>query len=322
LILARFFSVRALTAAAFGLSLALLVPAPASAQDNILTQGKGPLAIDADNGIEWRRDEQVYVADGHAKAVRGDVTVYADRLVAHYRAPPQKATDPKSPDPKQADKPAGTASAGDGGNIYRVDAIGHVVIETPSERAVGDHGIYDLDKAVMVLTGNGLKLTTPTQQITARDSLEYWDQRKLAVARGDAVAIEKDRRVAGDVLTAHVTEDPKTKASKISRVDAFGNVRVSTPTQIAQGAKGVYNLETQIATLVDHVRVTQGTNQLNGDYAEVNLNTGVSRMLSGNAAGKAGARVSALIVPNQGTQPVTDDTGTVSHPGSSRKKRQ
>ena len=245
---------------ALGLLLATVgvaVSLPAASQD-ILQHGRGPLAIDADNGIEWRRDEQVYIANGHAKAVRGDLTVLADQLIAHYR-PTGTA--------KPSDAPA---TPGDGGsNIYRVDAVGHVTITTPTERAVGDHAIYDLDKAVMVLTGSNLKLTTPTQAITARDSLEYWDQRKLAVARGDAVATEKDRRVAGDVLTAHVTQDPKTNASRISRIDAFGNVRISSPTQIAQGSKGVYNLDTQIATLIDQVRVTQGKNQLNGDYAEV-----------------------------------------------------
>jgi lipopolysaccharide export system protein LptA len=298
-------------------SLGLALTLPAGAQD-LLKQGHGPLAIDADNGIEWRRDEQVYVANGHAKAVRGDITLLADQLIAHYRAPPP------SPGAETAAKNPGDATppTAAGGNIYRVDAIGHVVISTPTERAVGDRGIYDLDKAVMVLTGDNLKLTTPTQAITARDSLEYWDQRRLAVARGNAVATEKDRRVAGDVLTAHVTQDAKTNASRISRIDAFGNVRVSSPTQIAQGAKGVYNLDTQIATLVDHVRVTQGQNQLDGDYAEVNLSNGVSRMLSGKAAGQAGSRVSALIVPNQGSAPATDDaTGAQRAAGPSVKKR-
>jgi lipopolysaccharide export system protein LptA len=273
---------------------ALMPSLPAAAQD-LLRQGRGPLAIDADNGIEWRRDEQVYIASGHAKAVRGDVTVTADRLVAHYRSGGTGNSRP-------AASPTDTNTPG-AGNIYRVDAIGNVVISTPTERAVGDHGIYDLDKAVMVLTGGNLKLTTPSQTVTARDSLEYWDQRKLAVARGNAVAVDKDRRVAGDVLTAHVAQDANGNASRISRIDAFGNVRVSTPTQIAQSAKGVYNADTQIATLVDRVRVTQGKSQLNGDYAEVNLSTGVSRMLSGQAAGTAGARVSALIVPTEGSPP-------------------
>ncbi len=49
--------------------------------------------------------------------------------------------------------------------------------------------------------------------------------------------------------------------------------------------------------------MTQGKNQLNGDYGEVNLNTNVSRMLSGPSAGRPGQRVRSLIVPNQGEAP-------------------
>jgi len=51
------------------------------------------------------------------------------------------------------------------------------------------------------------------------------------------------------------------------------------------------------------VRVTQGRNQLNGDYGEVNLNNNISRMLSGPSAGRPGQRVRSLIVPGQGEQP-------------------
>ncbi len=105
------------------------------------------------------------------------------------------------------------------------------------------------------------------------------------------------------MLTAHITEDKKTNESKVTEVDGFGHLRVSTPSQVAQSVKGVYNLVTNIAYLVDDVRVTQGKNQLNGDYGEVNLNTNVSRMLSGPSAGRPGQRVRSLIVPNQGEPP-------------------
>ena len=42
--------------------------------------------------------------------------------------------------------------------------------------------------------------------------------------------------------------------------------------------RGVYDVETGIAKLTGSVKITSGTNQLNGEYAEVNLNTGVSRL--------------------------------------------
>lgn len=269
-----------------------LAGAPATAQ-GLLNRGSGPIAIDADDGIEWRRDEKVYIATGNAKATRGDVTVTAHRLIAYYRdRDPARVAAAKTTD---SDAPAT--------DIYRLVAERDVVITTPTQKARGDNGVYDVDRSVLVLTGNNLVLETTQDRITARDSLEYWDERKVAVARGDGVMVRADRRVQGDVLTAHIQEDKKTNESKVTEVDGFGNVRISTPSQIAQGAKGVYNLVTNIAYLVDDVRVTQGKNQLNGDYGEVNLNTNVSRMLSGPSAGRPGQRVRSLLVPNQGEPP-------------------
>jgi lipopolysaccharide export system protein LptA len=278
-------------------ALALVTPPagrPAAAQ-GLLNRSTGPIAIDADEGIEWRRDEKVYIATGNAKAVRGDVTVTAHRLLAYYRE-----RDPAAgAAAKDKDADGGVSST----DIYRLVAEKDVTIATPTQTVRGDRGIYDVDRSVLVMTGQKLQLDTSQDHITARDSLEYWDQRKIAVARGDGVLVRADRRVAGDVLTAHITEDKKTNTSKVTEVDAFGNVRISTPTQIAQGGKGVYNLVTNVAYLVDNVRVTQGKNQLDGDYGEVNLNTNISRMLSGPSAGRPGQRVRSLISPNAGEPP-------------------
>ena len=57
------------------------------------------------------------------------------------------------------------------------------------------------------MTGRDLKLTTPNDVLTARDTLEYWSQKHMAVARGDAVVVTNDgRRVAADTLVAYTTE--------------------------------------------------------------------------------------------------------------------
>jgi len=279
-------------------ALALLAPlgAGTARAQGLLDKSSGPVAIDADEGIEWRRDEKVYIATGNAKAVRGDVTVTAHRLLAYYRerAPAPGAT-------KTTDKDADSGMSNT--DIYRLVAEKDVTIATPTQIARGDHAVYDVDRSVLVLTGRKLSLDTSLDHITARDSLEYWDARKVAVARGDGVMVRADRRVQGDVLTAHIAEDKKTNTSKVNEVDAFGNVRISTATQIAQGGKGVYNMVTNVAYLVDNVRVTQGRNQLDGDYGEVNLNTNVSRMLSGPSAGRPGQRVRSLLSPSQGEPP-------------------
>ena len=60
--------------------------------------------------------------------------------------------------------------------------------------------------------------------------------------------------------------------------------------------KGVYNVRTGIVKLQENVRITRGKTQLNGNEAEVNLNTGISRLIGGKG------RVRGLIHPNNQTR--------------------
>ena len=163
----------------------LLLAPPALAQGIDLSHG-GPIDITAQNGIEWLQNQHEVIAYGDARAVRQNVTVTADRLIAYYR---KKAGDAVKPTTAAATPPAATPAAasnattgiaGDedtsGNEIYRVEAQGHVQIFTPTDHAQGDRAIYDLDQAVLVLTGHDLRLTTPNDVLTARDDLEYWSQ--------------------------------------------------------------------------------------------------------------------------------------------------
>ena len=83
----------------------------------------------------------------------------------------------------------------------------------------------------------------------------------------------------------------------LDRVDATGDVRVSTPKDFARGNSGIYYAGRELATLEGDVRITSGENQLNGGYAEVNLKTGVSRMLGGPPG--SGERVRGLLIPQE-----------------------
>src|SRR5437764_14404703 len=102
--------------------------------------------------------------------------------------------------PVSAPPPAGTPStpgeSADTGNneIYRLEADGNVKIYNQVDIAVGDRAIYDIDQAVLLLTGKNMTLTTPTQVFTARDTMEYWSQKHMAVARGLATVTTSDGR--------------------------------------------------------------------------------------------------------------------------------
>ncbi|HEX6840901.1 MAG TPA: LptA/OstA family protein [Stellaceae bacterium] len=293
----------ALLALAAGLALAANPPARAqnfglglTTQDN-----NKPITIEADQGIEWQQNNRVYIARGHARATRGQATVFGDVLMAYYRPISHPGAGASAPPPVK--NTSGASSDPIGGNsteIYRLEATGNVRIATETQTVYGDHAVYDVDRTLLVVTGKHLRLETPRDTLTARDSLEWYDDKQLAVARGDAVAIRDGKHLKGDVLTATVTRLPN-ESSHISRVDAQGNVLVSSQDQIARGDAGVYNVDTGIATLTGRVTLTRGDNELRGQYAVVDLNNNVSRLLSAPPSaqltqGKP-ARVQGLLIP-------------------------
>ena len=196
------------------LAVALLAPCAARAQAIDLSHG-GPVAVTALGGIDWDQAAQTVTAHEDARAVRGNATVTADRLIAHYRrkagaaaaAKPGQPAAPTPPPPVTGSGPSAPADAGSN-EIYRLNAEGKVHIFTATDQAWGDHAVYDIDQAVLVMTGGALRLTTPQDLLTARDALEYWSAKHMAVARGDASATSNDgRRITADVLVGY-TVDP------------------------------------------------------------------------------------------------------------------
>jgi len=275
------------------------------------SQSSGPLEITAEQGLELQQDARTVIGRGNATASRNGVTVTADTLIAHYRnkseAPGAKpvAAPPPTPAAKTKDKDgkdplAGGANGGSGGSeIWRVEAVGHVVIRSATQTATGDRGDYNIDSAVVVLTGSGLKLVGPNDIVTARDSLEYWENKQQAVARGAATAQRGDKKVAADVLVAQFEKDEQGKMD-VRRTMAYDHVVLTTLKDKVTGDRGDYNTQSGIATVTGAVKLVRGDNILTGGYAQVNMNTGISTLYP-NAPGSSGGdtRVKGLVVPAQ-----------------------
>ncbi|MFT8242610.1 LptA/OstA family protein [Roseomonas sp. BN140053] len=316
----RAISPRRNAAAGLLLLVAAALPGPVLAQGLDMTQG-GPVEVTSTNGIEWRQGEQVVIARGNARAIRDGVTLEADRLIARYRNRGGQAA-PAAPAASGA--PAAADTPLSGGEIWRMEAEGSVRISTATDRAQGDRAVYDMDQAVMVLTGRDLKLTTPQDTITARDSLEYWSGRRMAVARGAAAVVTEDnRRINADTLVGYFLEQappprPQPVAarpparpgqpapaaqrpvpgegSKLDRVEVFGNVEIRTEAEVVRGDRAVYSPVNGTARVLGNVRITRGDNQLNGAEAIVNLRSGVARLVAA-----PGSRVQGLVLPGSGS---------------------
>ncbi|MBM3587674.1 MAG: hypothetical protein FJX33_07675 [Alphaproteobacteria bacterium] len=280
-----------------------IVAGVASAQMAELSQG-GPIDVTARDRIEWHQNDQLVIARGAARAVRGGVTIDANLLLARYR--------PRGGAPPEARPP----SEGPGGasEIWRLEAEGNVVITTATDRGEADHAVYDLDEAVIVLRGRKLRLTSPDNVLTARDSVEYWPQKPMAVARGDAVVVTKDgKRVRADVLVAYFREAPTEpvaaprpqptrgagagapgQGSNLEKVEAYGRVEIRTAEEVIRGDGGVYTPPNGLARLLGNVRIVRGDNVLTGCEVIVNMDTGISRLIA-----CPNEPVRGVIVPSQ-----------------------
>ena len=235
-----------------------------------------PIEIFADNGIEWQQENLVFLARGNARAVRGEVTVYADELRAYYRERNDGSTD-----------------------IWRLDANGRVRIKTAQETAFGQKAIYQVDKGILVLSGGKVRLVTGSDEITADKQLEYWEKKQMVVARGNAFVVRQNKRLRADVLAAYFRVDKKGK-NRIYRVDAFDSVEIVTGKDTATSDRGVYNVESGIATLTGSVKLVRGQNVLKGCSAEINLNSGVSKLFScPPSASGAGNRARGVLRPRK-----------------------
>lgn len=300
----------ALAALSLGAPLGWAQDATVQADDASLhMSGEKPIDVVAEGGFEFHEQQNVAIARGGATATQGDLTLKADTLAAYFRKNAQGTNE-----------------------IFRLLAEGNVEMRSASQTAYGTRGIYDLDRSVAVLTGEGLRLVTEQDTVTATESLEYWREQNLAVARGNAIAIRENNRVRADRLVALLSpESEGSDKMALSRVDATGSVVITTPQEVARGDKGTYDLDSELALLTGNVKVTRGQNQLNGPAAEVDLKSGVSRMLSRVPAAspvQGGAsrpdsqngRVRGLFIPNEqgegGTpqQPAPQPSGQGSKP--------
>jgi len=273
---------------------------PGVSPDANAPRDEGTLEVTSDHDLEWLQQDHAYIARGNAVAKRGTVTLMADLLIAYYRP----LVRPGAPAPAAQAAPAKPGAAPqtgfDSGNteIWRVLAEGNVHIVSEDRDAWGDRADYDKDKSVVVLTGQHLLATTFTETITARDSLEYWQDQDMAVARGNALIVKVDGdRLAADVIGGHFVKDA-TNQTVLKTIEGKGHVVVTTWTDVVHGDEGIYDLPGQHTVLFGNITATHGESELEGASADVNMVTGISQVFPA-----AGQRVRGLFVHTPAASP-------------------
>jgi len=236
-----------------------------------------PIEITADNGIEWEKNKEILIASGNAKASRGGVTVLAEVLRAYYRKKTTGGTD-----------------------LYRLDAAGGVKIFSDTESMEGQTAVLDFEQAILKVDGKKVIYKAGPDTITANQQMEYWERQKMAVARGNAVAIHKGKTLRADVLKALLRKN-KTGRSEVYIIEAFNNVLIVSDKDRLRSDSAIYKLDSGIVTLKGNVSIIREDHILNGDLAEINLKTGISKLLTVDSVGsrKERKRVRGLIYPHR-----------------------
>ena len=236
-----------------------------------------PIEITADNGIEWDKNKEILIASGNAKASRGGITVLAEVLRAYYRKKTTGGTD-----------------------LYRLDAAGGVKIFSDTESMEGQTAVLDFEQAILKVDGKKVIYKAGPDTITANQQMEYWERQKMAVARGNAVAIHKGKTLRADVLKALLRKN-KTGRSEVYIIEAFNNVLIVSDKDRLRSDSAIYKLDSGIATLKGNVSIIRGDTILKGDLAEINLKTGISKLLTVDSVGsrREKKRVRGLIYPHR-----------------------
>jgi lipopolysaccharide export system protein LptA len=90
---------------------------------------------------------------------------------------------------------------------------------------------------------------------------------------------------------------------QIRRLDAAGGVTVRSPSEVAKGEFGVYDLDRRLITLIGDVQLNRGANQVNGSRLVIDLDSGRA-VIDGGPAGvnQSGGRVTGHFTVPQKTQ--------------------
>jgi lipopolysaccharide export system protein LptA len=142
-------------------------------------------------------------------------------------------------------------------------------------------------------------------EITA-DRLEVVQPDRVATFTGNVDAIQGDLVLRADELRVHYSGGEQAgsaeQAGAIRRIEASGNVFLSSPRETAEGDAGVYDVASNSVTLDGEVVLTRGENVIRGRHLEIDLVSGRARVVGAATAAEGaapGERVRAIFTPSE-----------------------
>ena len=221
------------------------------------------MIVNADTSLEWNQKEGFYQARGNAHAYQGEQEIFADDLKAFYDA------------------------ASSGRAITQIHANGNVRFADAAHTGRGTSLVYQAGTSEYKLTGPNARIDGPDGNARAEKEIHFQRQQgrvRLQVAA--EIKLADGRHLKGDDLQLYLSPE-----NNIERIEAFGDVVVTQASgSSATADKLDYDRVSNKAILQGNVMVSDAGNQLSGDKAEIDFETGISKILSTTTGGRVSGR--------------------------------
>ena len=136
------------------------------------------------------------------------------------------------------------------------------------------------------------------------DRLIVKQNNSIAIFSGNVEAVQGDINLKSNEMTVHYESEDRSssdsvESSKISQIDAKGNVFITTPTESASGNKGSYNIEKGIINLDGDVVLNRGQNIIKGSNLIHNINQGTTEIQNNSNSNANNRRVRGVFIPKK-----------------------
>ena len=231
------------------------------------------ILIDSDKRLEWYRDEQKIVAIGNAVAKKTDNTLKGDTLTAFY---------------ERVQLEDGTQKT----QIQKILADGNVTLINPKATGTGIHFEYDLPSQKATLTGQPAKIVieqeAPKEQETTENNSPQAPKKEPSASSKSDTKQNPSYTVYAEKMISFFDEDKQGK-QVLNRIEIYAQnkpVKIVNKQATVTGNRGTYFPKENKLKLFEKVTINQNGDVLNGDYAETDLKTGISRLLSTQKKGR------------------------------------
>ena len=154
-----------------------------------------------------------------------------------------------------------------------------------------------LGLAVLPATGQGLT-TSALKGLDSKapidvdaDRIDVLDQESQAIFSGNVRVRQANLTLEADRMKVAYSR-PATGDPVVQRLDADGNVRITTPSERATSRFGIYDVEKRLLTLVGGVVLVQGSTRIEGNRLVIDIGSGRSTLDGQSSTGQPGSRVS------------------------------